>query len=55
MFCPNDKVMLKRAAEGVVVRYGEGAAKLETANLSRSHPNCSQGADLPFSLADQDG
>jgi DNA gyrase subunit B len=30
-----DKVMLKRAAEGVVVRYGEGAAKLETANLSR--------------------
>jgi DNA gyrase subunit B len=30
-----DKVMLKRAAEGVVVRYGEGAAKLETVNLSR--------------------
>ena len=30
-----DKVMLKRAAEGVIVRYGEGAAKLETANLSR--------------------
>jgi DNA gyrase subunit B len=30
-----DKVMLKRAAEGVVVRYGEGAAKLESANLSR--------------------
>ena len=30
-----DKVMLKRAAEGVVVRYGEGATKLETANLSR--------------------
>src|SRR5579863_836508 len=30
-----DKVMLKRAAEGVVVRYGEGAAKLEGTNLSR--------------------
>ncbi|HWX93529.1 MAG TPA: DNA topoisomerase (ATP-hydrolyzing) subunit B [Terriglobales bacterium] len=30
-----DKVMLKRAAEGVVVRYGEGAAKLDGANLSR--------------------
>ena len=30
-----DKVMLKRAADGVVVRYGEGAAKLEAANLSR--------------------
>jgi DNA gyrase subunit B len=30
-----DKVMLKRAAEGVIIRYGEGAAKLEGANLSR--------------------
>jgi len=30
-----DKVMLKRAADGVVVRYGEGAAKLDGANLSR--------------------
>ncbi|MGA8868600.1 MAG: DNA topoisomerase (ATP-hydrolyzing) subunit B [Candidatus Sulfotelmatobacter sp.] len=30
-----DKVMLKRASEGLVVRYGEGAAKLEGANLSR--------------------
>jgi DNA gyrase subunit B len=30
-----DKVMLQRAAEGVVVRYGEGAAKLDGANLSR--------------------
>ena len=30
-----DKVMLKRAADGLVVRYGEGAAKLEGANLSR--------------------
>jgi DNA gyrase subunit B len=30
-----DKVMLKRASEGVVVRYGEGAAKLDGANLSR--------------------
>ena len=30
-----DKVMLKRAAEGLTVRYGEGAAKLEGANLSR--------------------
>jgi DNA gyrase subunit B len=30
-----DKVMLKRAAEGLIVRYGEGAAKLEGANLSR--------------------
>ena len=26
---------MKRAAEGLVVRYGEGAAKLEGANLSR--------------------
>jgi DNA gyrase subunit B len=30
-----DKVMLKRAAEGLVVRYGEGAAKLEGATLSK--------------------
>jgi len=30
-----DKVMLKRAAEGLVIRYGEGAAKLEGANLSK--------------------
>jgi DNA gyrase subunit B len=30
-----DKVMLKRAADGLVLRYGEGAAKLEGANLSR--------------------
>ncbi len=30
-----DKVMLKRAAEGLIVRYGEGAAKLEGTNLSR--------------------
>ncbi len=30
-----DKVMLKRAADGLVVRYGEGAAKLEGANLNR--------------------
>ena len=30
-----DKVMLKRASDGLVVRYGEGAAKLEGANLSR--------------------
>jgi len=30
-----DKVMLKRAADGIVVRYGEGAAKLEGANLSK--------------------
>jgi DNA gyrase subunit B len=30
-----DKVMLKRAADGLIVRYGEGAAKLEGANLSR--------------------
>src|SRR5499425_1199806 len=29
------KVMVKRAAEGLVVRYGEGAAKLEGANLSK--------------------
>jgi DNA gyrase subunit B len=29
------KVMVKRAAEGLVVRYGEGAAKLEGANLAR--------------------
>jgi len=30
-----DKIMLKRAADGLVVRYGEGAAKLEGANLTR--------------------
>jgi DNA gyrase subunit B len=30
-----DKVMLKRAADGLVIRYGEGAAKLEGTNLSR--------------------
>ena len=30
-----DKVMLKRAAEGLSVRYGEGAAKLEGKDLSR--------------------
>src|SRR6202161_4114521 len=29
------KVMVKRASEGLIVRYGEGAAKLEGANLSR--------------------
>jgi DNA gyrase subunit B len=29
------KVMVKRAADGLVVRYGEGAAKLEGANLSK--------------------
>ena len=30
-----DKVMLKRAAEGLVVRYGDGAAKLEGSALSK--------------------
>ena len=30
-----DKVMVKRAAESLVVRYGEGAAKLEGTNLAR--------------------
>jgi DNA gyrase subunit B len=30
-----DKVMLKRAADGLIVRYGDGAAKLEGTNLSR--------------------
>ena len=30
-----DKVMLKRAADGLIVRYGEGAAKLEGATLSK--------------------
>jgi DNA gyrase subunit B len=30
-----DRVMLKRAADGLIVRYGEGAAKLEGANLTR--------------------
>ena len=30
-----DKVMLKRAAEALVVRYGEGAAKLEGSALSK--------------------
>src|SRR5580692_8536013 len=29
------KVMVKRAADGLIIRYGEGAAKLEGANLSR--------------------
>src|SRR6476660_8029664 len=29
------KVMLKRASDGLVVRYGDGAAKLEGANLAR--------------------
>src|SRR5690348_1524850 len=29
------KVMVKRAAEGMIVRYGDGAAKLEGANLAR--------------------
>ena len=29
------KVMVRRAAEGMIVRYGEGAAKLEGANLAR--------------------
>src|SRR5712691_6253432 len=30
-----DKVMVKRAADGLIVRYGEGAAKLEGANLTK--------------------
>ncbi len=30
-----DKIMLKRAADGLIVRYGEGAAKLEGTNLTR--------------------
>jgi DNA gyrase subunit B len=30
-----DKVMLKRAADGLIVRYGEGAAKLEGSGLSK--------------------
>ena len=30
-----DKIILKRAAEGLIVRYGEGAAKLEGAGLSK--------------------
>src|SRR5438128_2997692 len=29
------KVMVKRAADGLIVRYGEGAAKLESANLTK--------------------
>ena len=29
------KVLVKRASEGLVVRYGDGAAKLEGTNLSR--------------------
>ncbi len=29
------KVLVKRASDGLIVRYGEGAAKLEGANLSR--------------------
>jgi DNA gyrase subunit B len=30
-----DKMTLKRGADGLIVRYGEGAAKLEGANLAR--------------------
>ncbi len=30
-----DKIILKRAADGLIVRYGEGAAKLEGAGLSK--------------------
>jgi DNA gyrase subunit B len=30
-----DKVMLRRAADGLIVRYGEGAAKIEGSNLTR--------------------
>jgi DNA gyrase subunit B len=30
-----DKIMLKRAADGLIVRYGEGAAKLEGATLTK--------------------
>src|SRR5947208_13034217 len=30
-----DKVMVKRAAEGMIIRYGEGAAKLEGAALAK--------------------
>ena len=30
-----DKIILKRASEGLIVRYGEGAAKLEGAGLSK--------------------
>src|SRR5579872_3600914 len=30
-----DKIMLKRAADGLIVRYGDGAAKLEGANLTK--------------------
>jgi DNA gyrase subunit B len=30
-----DKIILKRASDGLVVRYGEGAAKLEGASLSK--------------------
>jgi len=29
------KVMVKRASDGLIIRYGEGAAKLEGANLTR--------------------
>ncbi|HEY1659695.1 MAG TPA: toprim domain-containing protein, partial [Candidatus Sulfotelmatobacter sp.] len=30
-----DKIMLKRAADGLIVRYGDGAAKLEGSNLTK--------------------
>jgi len=30
-----DKILLKRAADSIVIRYGQGAAKLEGSNLSR--------------------
>jgi DNA gyrase subunit B len=30
-----DKIILKRAADSIIVRYGEGAAKLEGASLSK--------------------
>src|SRR6201982_2263808 len=36
------RVMVKRAAEGMIVRYGEGAAKLEGPNLAKFMPTLNE-------------
>src|ERR1700678_3367477 len=47
-----DKVMLKRAADGLVVRYGEGAAKIDGANLTQFMSVLKEYLDL-FDKADK--
>src|SRR5512146_3106301 len=46
------RVMVKRAAEGMVVRYGEGAAKLEGANLAKFMTTLNEYLDF-FSKVDK--